>query len=109
MLSSSPADARPVRTPANSRDSTSMAAFIRVSRSFSTTCMPSSLPRRRRHDRAHGLAENEPLDVAGAREVEHDDRQLVVHAERDGGGVHDAESLIEHLDVAGPLDAPRAR
>src|SRR3989442_8145560 len=41
------------------------------------------------------------------RSVEHDDRQLVVHAERDGGGVHDAEALVQHLDVRDPLEPPR--
>src|SRR3990167_10964266 len=76
MTSSSPVEARPVRTLANSRPSVSTAVDIRASRSFSNACMP--LPSRR-HDRAHWLAEHDPLDVTGARQVEHDDRQLVVH------------------------------
>ena len=34
------------------------------------------------------------------REVEDHDRELVVHAERDGGGVHHLQAAVEHLDVA---------
>src|ERR671919_2854931 len=105
MASSSPAEARPVRTVANSRASTSSAAFMRASTSFSTVCMTAPLSGRRGDDRAHGLAAYDPRDVAGSGQVEHDDRQLVVHAERDRGGVHDLEAAVEHLDVRDPRQA----
>ena len=50
--------------------------------------------------RADGLARDDATDVALAREVEDHDRELVVHAERDGGGVHHLQAAVEHLDVA---------
>ena len=37
--------------------------------------------------------------LPGRPQVEDDDRQLVVHAERDGGGVHHLEPLLEHLQI----------
>ena len=37
--------------------------------------------------------------LPGVHEVEDHDRQLVVHAEGDGGGVHHLEALVEDLDV----------
>ena len=38
--------------------------------------------------------------LPGCGHVEHDDRQLVVHAERDRGRVHHLEAAVEHLEVA---------
>src|SRR6266699_5670453 len=108
--SSSPADARPVRTAANSRPSASRAPVIFVSTSLImlTTLWVSAMDSpSRRHDRAYGLAEDDPLDVTGSGQIEDDDRQLVVHAERDRGGVHHLQPAIEHLDVRHPLETLR--
>ena len=46
-----------------------------------------------------GSPVTDPSDVALAREVEHHDGELVVHAERDGRGVHHLQAPVEHLDV----------
>src|SRR5215813_15586599 len=107
-LSRSPVLARPVRTLANSRLKRSSAACIRVSRSFTTCCMalPPGWYGVVRHDRAYRLAGHDAPDIPPCREVEHHDGQLVVHAERDGRGVHHLEATVEGLDVAdaGQLD-----
>src|SRR5216683_8072104 len=102
MLSRSAVLARPVRTPANSRLKRSTAVCIRVSRSFTTCCMALPLGRYGvvRHDRADRLPGHDAPDIAACREVEHHDGQLVVHAERDGRGVHHLETPIEGFDVA---------
>src|SRR3982074_2125339 len=47
---------------------------------------------------------HDSLDVALLEEVEDDDRQLVVHAERQRGVVHDVDALlIQSLKVVEPL------
>src|SRR5713226_6452139 len=104
MLSRSAVLARPVRTPANSRLKRSSAACIRVSRSFTTCCMalPLGWYGVVRHDRAHRLPGHDAPDIPPCREVEHHDGQLVVHAERDGRGVHHLETPVEGLDVSDP-------
>src|ERR671937_2702658 len=96
MLSRSEADARPVRTDANSRPSASMALFIRLSRSLRTVCMAASS---RRHDGADAFSHHDALDVAQSGEVEHDDGKLVVHAQGNGGGVHNLEPLAQRLQM----------
>ena len=50
-------------------------------------------------------------DVARLHQVEHHDGQLVVHAEGDGGGVHDLQALVEDLHVGDLVVAwwPRGR
>src|SRR6266571_5055932 len=105
MLSRSAVLARPVRTPANSRLNIRTAAWIRVAISFTTCCMALSLGRHRvvGHDRAYRLPGHDAPDIAACREVEHHDGQLVVHAERDGRGVHHLETSVEGLDVSDPL------
>src|SRR5262245_29021235 len=40
------------------------------------------------YERADRLARNRTLDVARRSEIEDDDRQAIVHAQRDGGGIH---------------------
>src|SRR5262245_48821954 len=107
MPSSRLSDARPAPTAAISRPSASRAPFILVSTSLITFWVSSMDSPSRRNDRAHGLTENDPFDVTGSGQIEDDDRQLVVHAERDRGGVHHLEPSIEHLDVGQPLEALR--
>ena len=80
-------------------------ACIRVSRSFMHRLLRHGLPlrrrprRRRRRSRPARRVTIRRM-LPGAREVEDDDRQLVVHAERDRGGVHHLQPAVEHLDVA---------
>src|ERR1700733_4353136 len=47
--------------------------------------------------RAHVLAAHDARQIAGIVEIEHPQRQAVVAAHDDGGGVHDVEAVIEHL------------
>src|SRR5438046_9481633 len=97
--SSSPAEARPVRTAANSRPSASTAPVIFVSTSLITLCGVSAISPSRRYDRADGLAEDDPLDVPGSRQAEDEDGQLVVHAERDRGGITHSQPASGHVHV----------
>ena len=46
-----------------------------------------------------GLSHHDALDVPGLADVEDDDRQFVVHAERDGGRVHHLEPPLERRQV----------
>ena len=94
--------ARPVRTPASSWRTWSVAAVIRFVhsaynpfRSF-TSIVVSPLGSHQGPDR---LADDRALDVARRAEVEHDDRKPVVHAERDGGRVHHLQSLLQHFQI----------
>src|SRR5689334_20819728 len=94
-------EARPVRTPASSRRTCSICASMRFLTSAnspfrSLTSIMSSL----RGDRgADSLAGDDAAQVAGRAQVEHHDRQLVVHAQGDGRGVHDLEPLLEDLQI----------
>src|SRR5262245_10123122 len=99
-------DARPVRTPPSSRRTCSIWASMRfltsANRPFrSLTSILSSL---RRDGGADGLAGNHPAQVARGAQIEHHDRQLVVHAQRDGGGIHHPEALLQHFQVRDPLE-----
>ncbi len=57
--------------------------------------------------RADRLAADHALDVAARVQVEDDDGQLVVAAQRDRGRVHDLEVLLQHLEVGDAVEAPR--
>ena len=46
--------------------------------------------------------------LPGSPDVEHDDRQPVVHAQRDRRGVHHLQAPLEHLEVADALRGARA-
>src|SRR5437016_11041919 len=79
--SSSEAFARPVRIAENSPCVVSTAFFMRPSRSLYSWGNTAFGPPDNRADR---LSPNRLLDVAGAAELENDDRQTIVHAEREG-------------------------
>src|ERR1019366_350311 len=51
-------------------------------------------------ERTDRLTDEGSANVAGLHDVEHDDRQPVVHAEGDRGGVHHREATVEHFEVA---------
>ena len=52
-----------------------------------------------RHECAHGFAENGVSDAVGGHQIEDDDGDFVVHAEGEGGGVHDLQALREGFRV----------
>src|SRR5258708_27440590 len=94
-------DARPVRTPPSSRRTCSMCPSMRfftsANRPFrSVTSIRSSLGR---NGRAHRLAHDDAAQVPRRPQVEHHDRQLVVHAQGNGRGVHHLQPLGEHLQI----------
>ena len=62
-----------------------------------------------RHHGADGSPITTPLDVARRLEVEDENRQLVVHAERDRRGVHHLQALLQDLQVRDLLVAGRLR
>src|SRR5258708_5242705 len=94
-------EARPVRTPPSSRRTCSMCPSMRfftsANRLFrSLTSIRSSLGR---DGRAHRLAHDDAAQVPRRPQVEHHDRQLVVHAQGNGRGVHHLQPLGEHLQI----------
>src|ERR1043166_7806284 len=102
MCSTSFGEARPVRMTA--RSSRVACTALRILASASLMCSLSSilLPFvlgpvwEHAHLGPHVLAQHHPLQVPVDRQVEHNDRQLVVHAQGDGGGVHHLEAPVEH-------------
>src|SRR5689334_2852446 len=48
---------------------------------------------------ADGPAFEDASHVALTHEVEHHDGQVVVHAERDRGGIHGPQALVQHVEV----------
>src|SRR5438067_24282 len=97
--------------PPSSSWSTVMAPFIFFSASLSalSTVTALSSPRRSVHERSDGLARQDPGDVALLAEVEHQDGQVVVATQRDGGGIHHLEAAGEHLGVLDGLELVRIR
>ena len=51
------------------------------------------------HNSAHGLALDEALGCIAVEEVEYDNGDVVVHAERERRGVHHLEALLERRGV----------
>ncbi len=51
------------------------------------------------HESANGFAENGVSDAVGGHQIEDDDGHFVVHAEREGGGIHHLEAFCECLGV----------
>src|SRR5688572_17041161 len=112
MLWSMSVEARPVRTPASSFRTKSICPSMRFLisakspfRSFTSITDPLS----RGHDRPHRFTHDDPPDIARCLEVEDENRQLVVHAERNRGGVHYLQALLEDLQVRDLLVADRVR
>src|SRR5215208_2101094 len=117
-LSSSAGEARPVRMPLRScwRTSTARDILRSVSPrtgSISLTDPPPLVgPGPYRcllgNERTHVLvALHDTLQVGAIAKVEDDDRELVVHAQRERGAVHHLESALERLHVAQALVLPR--
>src|SRR3990172_6827187 len=95
MPSSIPSDALPVRRVANSFLRTSRPLFIFSSAFF--FCSLSIVPPG--YERPDGFTQDDLLDVARDGEVEDENRKIVVLAQGNGGGVHDAEVLLQHVVV----------
>src|SRR3990172_3693854 len=95
MPSSMPREALPVRSVVNSFLTASSALFIFSSAFFlvSLTIVPPG------YQRSYRFALHDAFDVAGDVQVKYDDGKVVVHAQGDGGGVHDAEVFLEHFNI----------
>src|SRR4029079_10193143 len=52
-----------------------------------------------RNGRPDGFTHDDAAQVARLEQIEYDDWQLVVHAERDGSRVHHTKIPLEHLEV----------
>src|SRR3954449_5817535 len=107
---------RPVRMAANSSFATATAfsIFSSASRSSSSiTPVPSTSSVFRRvvgsDDCPDLLTSDGPGDVAVGEQVEHHDGHRIVHAEADGGGVHDLQSAHQHLVVGELVELDRVR
>src|SRR4051812_12825149 len=104
-----PACARPVRTLPRSAFSASSdfcifcSAVLRISGMFGAVAIacPSSLSAI--DVGAFVLAQDDALHRAGLEDAEHADRQLLVAAQRERGGVHDAQIAGERLVERQPV------
>ena len=45
------------------------------------------------------FAQDDTLEVVRLEQVKHDDRHLVVHAERERGGIHHLELLLQRFEI----------
>src|ERR1051325_4264841 len=105
MFSTSPAEALPVRTPANSLVTTCSVFCILSSASskMSSVGMAGRITNRTAassgHERPHGLPEHNGLQVVRLEQVEDDDRHFVVHAERKCGRVHHPQLFRQRLAI----------
>src|SRR3954467_9757693 len=108
-------DARPVRTFENSLRAWATAFTILSSASLSTrsssSLMSSELPAAGRspNQRTDRLTKEYGPHVALGHEVEHDDRNVVLHAQRHRGGIHRAEAAVDDVDVADLCEQRRLR
>src|SRR5581483_3630962 len=112
--SSRPVWARPVRTLARSFLNDSMLLCIFCSVAFFSSGIIALSPRSRCgpsyvNQRALVLAEDDALQRVGLEDAEDADRQLLVPAQRERGGVHHAQVLRDRLVEADPGVALRAR
>src|SRR5438309_361444 len=82
--------------PASSWRTNSTAFFMRSSAPCSVCVDIGSLS----YDGAHRFAVDDLHQVAAYADVEHDQPQAVVAAQRDRRGIHDSEVLVEDIHVA---------
>src|SRR2546422_9835561 len=105
MPSRMPRLARPVRSVLKRSFRWTIAPFMCCSMSFNSCRMSSPL---RGNERADVFSANDPLDVSPHTQIEHLDRDAVVHAERDGRCVHHLQAVAESLPVRKGLQELRA-
>src|SRR5664280_3172317 len=102
MRSSNAVEARPLRTVLNSVRVAATALAMRSvalsSSSFSTSHAPLLARQMGAHHSAHTLAGQDAFDVL-AGHLENVDRQPVVHAQRQRGGVHHLEPALDSLKM----------
>src|SRR3954453_766560 len=96
MRSSRDGDARPVRTELNSPWVASTDLAMRSLASARSSSMSSLIG----HEGSDPFAGHYPLDVGLVVHVEDVDRQVVLHAQRQGGEVHHAQAFLEGLLVS---------
>src|SRR6187431_1640751 len=92
-------EARPVRMVASSRRTVSTEESMRVLASASICLMVVAMSLLLLDHGPDALAQHDLPEVALLLEVVDDDREPVVHAEGDGGGVHHLEALLQHVEV----------
>src|SRR5665213_343318 len=106
-LSISAGFARPVlmvaRSPA--KCSTDLVIFDSASRRMGSIISVASPLRA--NQGADFLAQDYALDVARYQEVEHEDRYVIVHAERDCRVVHDLYASVKHLEIIQVVELDR--
>src|ERR1700681_301321 len=101
MWSKSVTLARPVRTLASSLRKSSTAFSMRrractvASLVLEITLIVSSPRSSRRHRGTHLFSHHRATNISRLVHIENDDRHAVVHAQRDGGGVHHGETLLD--------------
>src|SRR5580704_3855496 len=109
MLSSSATLARPVRMPARSLRKSSTAFSMRVLAWASASLLvamvvigwllrfPGWLGRS--DHRTDPCTQQHPFQISRHAHIEHDDGHFVVHAQRDGGGIHHRKTLLQNVEV----------
>src|SRR6476469_8825438 len=105
--------ARPVRMVSSSRRRASMAFCMWTSASFITSSVIvlsfDESGSHRPNKGADVFAARGPADVAGLLQIERNQRDLVVHAEGQGRGVHNAQVFLQGVPVVQGKIAPRGR
>src|SRR5256885_13090029 len=103
MRSSSAGLARPVRTVPNLCRIDSTDLLMRSRASASSRSISSDISAAA-HQSPDSLAGHYPVDVLLVVHVEHVERELVLHAQRERRGVHDAELALDRVHVADLLE-----
>jgi hypothetical protein len=62
----------------------------------------------RRHRGTHFFAHHRAADISRHVHIEDDDGHAVVHAQRDGGGIHHGEAFLDYVQVSNPFKHFRA-
>src|SRR5579872_1391711 len=91
---------------ANSPRVASTAFFMRSSMSLYSWGNTAAGPP---HERADRLAPDDAFDVPLAHQLEHDDREPVVHAQRQRGVVEHFQTELQHLEIIERIEAHRSR
>src|SRR5262249_13888 len=104
-VSSSAGLALPLRIEASSRPVASTVFFLRSSASVTILLIILRLL----HDRSDGLPACHPQQIAADANVEHDQRQTVVHAQGDRRRIHDLEPTVQDIEIVETREERRVR
>src|SRR5579864_3988708 len=105
MWSRSATLARPVRTPAISLRKSSTAFSIRnlacaIASLLLEIVLIASSPRLfRRYGGTYFFTHHRAANISRLVHIEDDDRHSVVHAQRNRGGIHHREALLNHVQI----------